>query len=436
MPARAHLATRSCGQLIPRMGRASVAPVRHQVFLVPGFFGFTSLGDQNYFTDVAAQLDGPGWQVTSTDTDITASVRERTRTLARLVAEHLAEGVEAVHFVGHSTGGLDARTLLTPDSEALEGLRFADGSRWDPELSAGFHSHAARLQHTLAATRSVTGLSTPHGGSPLADLGLRLGVHKLLFALGNQLERPTLAALAAAGVGAFKSALELVPRAPSIFNRLRALQDGFLEVAPEELVAYIAELGLGTGIVHDLSTRHRATPEADIPDRAGVRYYCVITGTPEPTRGGVPQGEGLTALSDPLFRTLRGLTGRAPATGSWSPAMRTKIMAWKDRHPDPCFGSFPLVEVDQARRTMPNDGVVPSYAQVHGEVVAVLAADHLDAIGFYGHCIGQLDQPASQACGPEHRQASSWVISGSGYDNARHLALWRRVRAAMAAAES
>jgi len=261
-------------------------------------------------------------------------------------------------------------------------------------------------------------------------------VHKLLFALGNQLERPTLAALAAAGVGAFKSALHLLPRAPSIFNRLRALQDGFLEVAPEELVAYIAELGLGTGIVHDLSTSHRATAEAEIPDRTGVRYYCVITGTPEPSLGGVPRGRGLTALSDPLFRSLRRLTGRPPASGSWSPAARAKILAWKDQHPDPCFGDFPIIEVDQARRTMPNDGIVPTYAQVHGDILAVLAADHLDTIGFYRHCIGHLDQPASQACGPEQRQASSWVISGSGYDNTRHLALWRRVRAAMEAAES
>ncbi len=83
--------------------------------LVPGFFGFSSVGAVNYFDDVERALGlalrrcGAAARIVRCATQPTASIPRRADVLRRQVIR--AGGLRAceLHFVGHSTGGLDVR---------------------------------------------------------------------------------------------------------------------------------------------------------------------------------------------------------------------------------------------------------------------------------------------------------------------------------------
>ncbi|MEO1174555.1 MAG: triacylglycerol lipase, partial [Myxococcota bacterium] len=124
-----------------------------KVFLVPGFFGFSSLGAMNYFEGVAPMLEkmlsrrGVEADIVNCATLPTGSIRYRADRLLQQVVD--AGGLEAdeLHFVGHSTGGLDIRLMLTPDVQLRDG---------DEE---------ARVAERAV---SAVSLATPHYGTPLA----------------------------------------------------------------------------------------------------------------------------------------------------------------------------------------------------------------------------------------------------------------------------
>ena len=88
--------------------------------LVPGFLGFESLGGLDYFIDVEdllkKKVGGPGVRVDvyPTEPKPAASLQQRAVRLAEEVADHHSMDAKSVHFVGHSTGGLDIRLLLSP----------------------------------------------------------------------------------------------------------------------------------------------------------------------------------------------------------------------------------------------------------------------------------------------------------------------------------
>lgn len=96
-----------------------------RVFLVPGFFGFTNLGDFAYFSHfrevLAERLAEAGVEavVHPLDTLPTSSMLMRARRLFEHVKAHYQPGDE-IHLVGHSTGGLDAR-LLASEGFGIQG---------------------------------------------------------------------------------------------------------------------------------------------------------------------------------------------------------------------------------------------------------------------------------------------------------------------------
>ena len=124
------------------------------VFLVPGFFGFTSVGAVSYFEDVERTLDralrkrGIQARIVCCATQPTASIPRRAEALRRQVLRSGGLKARELHFVGHSTGGLDVRMLLTP------GVNISDG---DAE------ARIARL------TKTAICVATPHHGTPLAN---------------------------------------------------------------------------------------------------------------------------------------------------------------------------------------------------------------------------------------------------------------------------
>ena len=94
------------------------------VFLVPGFFGFSSVGAVNYFEDVERSLGlalrrrGVDASIVRCMTQPTASIPRRADVLRRQVIRNGGLRARELHFVGHSTGGLDVRMLLTPASKS------------------------------------------------------------------------------------------------------------------------------------------------------------------------------------------------------------------------------------------------------------------------------------------------------------------------------
>src|SRR5262245_36168565 len=92
----------------------------HHIVLVPGFFGFGSLGQLTYFVGVRESLErafsaqGLDVDVVEVPTLPTASIRHRAARVLETLARVAASGPGLIHIVGHSTGGLDARLAIAP----------------------------------------------------------------------------------------------------------------------------------------------------------------------------------------------------------------------------------------------------------------------------------------------------------------------------------
>lgn len=140
------------------------------VFLVPGSFGFTSVGAVSHFESVdqalgqALRRRGVEARIARCRTQPTASIPRRVDVLRRQVVRRGGLAAQELHFVGHSTGGLDMRMLLAP------GVKI---SRIDSEQRIG------RL------TRSAISVATPHHGTPLANHSLTLQGQTLLLVLSG-----------------------------------------------------------------------------------------------------------------------------------------------------------------------------------------------------------------------------------------------------------
>ena len=97
-------------------------PGANHILLVPGFFGFATLGEFAYFAHVRDYLAeilparGVEGEVEVVHTNPTASLDRRAALLAETAAKLLERSPGRLCLVGHSSGGLDARLLLTPEA--------------------------------------------------------------------------------------------------------------------------------------------------------------------------------------------------------------------------------------------------------------------------------------------------------------------------------
>src|SRR5277367_1468020 len=131
-------------------------------------FGFGRLASYDYFAHLEKALGDAlrarGDEVATWVVDVapTASVRRRAARLAELVALTCDDDAGPIHLLGHSTGGVDACLVASPGIDLP----------CDP----------AAL-HWLPRLASVTTLSTPHHGTPLASFFATVSGQRMLYAL-------------------------------------------------------------------------------------------------------------------------------------------------------------------------------------------------------------------------------------------------------------
>ena len=368
---------------------------RPLVFLVPGFFGFTSVGAVSYFERVERLLDaalgrrGIDARIVRCRTQPTASIARRADELRRQVVTRGGLRAGELHFVGHSTGGLDVRLLLTPAAR----------------LSGGdVEERIARL------TRSAISVATPHHGTPLANHFVTIQGQTLLLVAS---------ALATSGHGrrtvlAAAKAIAMVARLDDWIGRqegpLDRLAAGLLDRIRFDRRApiwrYLGEIERDQGAVLQLTPEGTDLFDAAVADRDDIDYGCVVTAVPEPhlevTAKSVlnPDYVALRAL----FRLLHGLAARP-----------------HPRYPYPKPGAAMQRRLDRAlgSRVTPavNDGVVPTLSQIHGRLLHVARGDHLDVVGHYTLAGGR---------------TADWLPSGAGFTPAAFEATWESVAAAIA----
>jgi hypothetical protein len=362
-------------------------------------FGFAQLASFDYFghvsTAIGERYRARGREATVRVCEVhpTASIRRRAAKLATMIADTAGDDGGPIHVVGHSTGGLDARLVASP-SVHLAGV------------------DRARLGWT-SRLRSVTTINAPHYGTPLAAFFATVSGQRLLYATSAltvaalKLGAPPLAA-ASALVAAF-GRFQLRGYEESLIDRMiesviRVLDDA----SSAELRDWLRQLAGDQGGIVQLMPEAMDLFQAGVEDRPGVRYQSVATYAPRHGLRGwasalrSPWG----ALSAMIFTALSNITAGensrypcAPPDGS-GPA-RVRAFVAED------------VPLDA------NDGVVPLYSQVWGELVWVGRADHLDVVGHF----------------PGRGGHNDWLASGARFDQARFDLVMDRIVAGLFRAE-
>ena len=361
----------------------------HQVILIPGFFGFESLGELRYFAGVADTLHkaltdrGVDAHVSEIPTLPTASIRHRAASVLDRVGTVLDRTTGPVHLVGHSTGGLDARLALAPTASL-------PSERSQREL--------------FRRVRSVVTLSTPHLGTPLASFFAGAAGKPLLrlFAVTMAAllqERRIPLSVAVKSLRVWSRVDDFLGLRNTTMDELyRGLLSDFGTERREEIAALLDDIASDQSLIFQLTPDAVDLLNSATADPEGVSYGSVVTRAASPGLRSMRRiGRDVYAQAlHGLFAALYGLTGRGEDT-PLLPAHRDALRSM--------FGDVPPARA--------NDGIVPTRSQVWGEVIAATRADHLDVVGHYRS---------------EREGASSdWLPSASGFNDAEFARVWGAV---------
>jgi triacylglycerol lipase len=360
------------------------------VFLVPGFFGFTSIGAVSYFEDVQSVLARAlrrrrvDARIVVCSTQPTASIPRRAEALRRQVIASGGLRARELHFIGHSTGGLDVRMLLTP------GVKI---------------SRSGTEERIAGLTKTAISVNTPHHGTPLANHFVTIQGQTLLLVVS---------ALATSGQGrsailAAAKAVAMVARLDDWIGRsegpLDRLSAGVLRQMRfdrrDPVWKYLGEIERDQGAVLQLTPEGIELFDAAVSDRAGIDYRCVVSGVPRPHERfrvkEVMDPEHLVLRS--LFRLLHALTARPHA---------------RYPYPKPTRATQRRLDQRLGFKVTPgiSDGIVPTLSQLHGRLLHVARADHLDVVGHYTLAGGS---------------SGNWLPSGANFTREAFDATWEAV---------
>jgi hypothetical protein len=336
-------------------------PGVHDVYLVPGFFGFANLGQITYFGHVerflAARLREHGLDARIHVVRVrpTASLPRRAAQLAEAVAARGRGRDAAVHLVGHSSGGLDARLFVAP------GVRLPT---------------RAPVERLARRVRVLVTVSTPHHGTPVASFFATLRGQQLLQLLSlatmHLLRFGHLPLAALLRVGSLATRLDDFGVNSELLDEVfaRLLQD----FSPGRRRAVRSLLG---EVARDPSLLLQLTPEAmelfnaSVAERPGIQQACVVTEAVPPrlrTR--------ITAGLDPAAQVTRTLFGALYRLAGATPRRRTpRLETAQVRTLRRAYGAVPSPAA--------SDGIVPTRSQAWGRILHAARADHLDVLGHF-----------------------------------------------------
>jgi triacylglycerol esterase/lipase EstA (alpha/beta hydrolase family) len=359
-------------------------------------FGFGKLGSYDYFGHVSRSLvayfEAHGRRATTHTIEVapTASIRRRATTLVETVSRICnADTSGDIHFVGHSTGGLDVRLVASPSAHLPVD---AAQTRW------------------LSRLRSVTTLNAPHYGTPLASFFATVSGQRMLYALSAltivalTLGTPPLAAasaiMVALGLGGRSGGGASVD-ASVVTRTTDAILKVFDSSMSGEVREYLRAINEDQGAVIQLTPEAMDLFQAGVENRPDVHYQCTASMAPPPSAGRWARllVRPWTLVSSTLFATLQQLTSRyderypcaAPFAGDQNEGRLVRS-----------FGRSPGARA--------NDGVVPLRSQIWGEVAWCGYADHLDVLGHF-------EETGADALHID------WMKSGSSFDRVRFAEL-------------
>lgn len=370
-----------------------VAPAyREVVILVPGFLGFARFGTFYYFDErmiaglrmALEERRGARVPVIPWAPLPTSGLLERQRHLSnylrRLLQERIS-GVERLHLVGHSSGGVDA--VLLACRERLSGEPWGRDDAVYREKLASVTTLAAPHHGTgLAASLLAAALENPLG-DPSAVLSQARVVARLLKSLPR--EMPEAAGMQAA------HARDIARFAWQVFRNRRLIQD----LRPDRM--------------EEVRQRVVLTP--------GVRITCFVAGA-EPRASGRP--------SEAFYRELYALTADETSLdiGPMDPATRS-LAEWMARPGEViCSPESILPRTIDAQLS---DGVVNSARQLldpsdASQFGGFVVADHADILGHYDRQDALIEGDLLEA---------GLLHSGAGFGDDEFFSLLHRIADAM-----
>lgn len=367
---------------------------RHQIYLIPGFFGFSTIGGLSYFRQIHETLEdvfirrGETVEIIGVKTLPTASFKHRARKLVMTIAEHGGdqEGVH-VHLVGHSTGAIDARLVACPHSN-LE----------LPDLQA-------RATKNL---RTIVSVSGPHHGTPLANFFSTLYGKNLLYLVTLLiivgLWRKPIVMLGSV-MGILGKINDLLGLDETLMHQLtNQLLKDFNPGVEAEVRQFLRSILEDQGVILQLTPEGMDLFNTTTPDDPKLRYVSYATAAPPPSKliQTLSLRHALTPLNKVLYSLLWTLTSRAHAGYPYHPPIESQDTI--TRRPLP----FNITEKS-------SDGVVPTLSQLHGEFRGIIRADHLDVVGHYLR--GPFDV----------RDGADWFGSGAKFDRESFEWLWEDI---------
>jgi triacylglycerol lipase len=328
-------------------------------------FGFGRLATYDYFAHVERALAkrfadaGEKLEAHVVDVSPTASIRRRAVRLAEVVSKTAADAKGTIHLLGHSTGGLDARLVSSPSARLPTAK---DNLAW------------------LSRLRSVSTMSTPHYGTPLASFFATVSGQRMLYAvsamtfIGLSVGAPPLAAASALVVGIGRVDRMLGVELRMLDRTTDALLKALEPATSLEVRGYLDAIRRDQGAMIQLTPEAMDLFQAGIEDRPGVFYQCTCAQAPPPSPGKLARSfvGPWRAISSAIFTTLYGITARYDER---YPCAAPELPPETEAALTRAFGRPPGARA--------NDGVVPALSQLWGHVAWAGYGDHLDVLGHF-----------------------------------------------------
>jgi len=363
-----------------------VARVVHRVYFVPGMFGFGHLAGYDYFKHVRVGLEQrfakAGCEALFEDVPAppTSSLRYRSRILAATVAKSAGSDDGPIHLIGHSTGGLDVRLVLSPKVN----------------LGVAPEQLAWRDRVVSAVT-----INTPHYGTPLATYfatvsGTRvLYVLSLLTVVSLTIGEPSLAIFSrlVAGVGGIDS---LFGGDMKVFSRVTDSVLRFVDRDGRgEIADFLSKVRIDQGAIIQIMPEAMDLFNAATVLDARVRYGCVVSAAAPPRA---------MRFARRMWSPYAAFTGAIYATLYQFASQESEVYPYA--RPSQRETEFLRVGIDHDVNSESNDGIVPTLSMLWGELLWAGEADHLDILGHFHD-----DQ--------KPKLHKDWVTSGSRFTRQR-----------------